>query len=100
MRGRDGGPAQRPHQSVGRAARQAQVPGDEVPGDRANQGRDDDNEADLEGDDLGDGIRHLGLKKTTVITAPARLRTAEIRTAIRGDTARVDTDVAMALAVS
>src|SRR6266576_4261922 len=39
-------------------------------------------------------------KKTTVITAPARLRTAEIRTASRGDTARVDTDVAMALAVS
>ena len=42
----------------------------------------------------------LAWKKTTVITAPARLRTAEIRTAILGDTARVDTDVAMALAVS
>ena len=42
----------------------------------------------------------LAWKKTTVITAPARLSTAEIRTAILGDTARVDTDVAMALAVS
>src|SRR5207302_9265974 len=42
----------------------------------------------------------LAWKKTTVITAPARFRTAAIRTAIRGDRARVDTDVAIALAVS
>ena len=42
----------------------------------------------------------LAWKKTTVITAPARFSTAEIRTAIRGETARVETDVAIALAVS
>src|SRR6202140_1123672 len=40
----------------------------------------------------------LAWKKTTVITAPARLRTAAIRTAILGDTARVDTDGAMGFA--
>src|SRR5438067_11347430 len=42
----------------------------------------------------------LAWKKTTVITAPARFSTAEIRTAIRGETARVETELAIALAVS
>src|SRR5437588_5321901 len=42
----------------------------------------------------------LAWKNTTVITAPARLSTEAISTASRGDTARVDTEVAMALAVS
>src|SRR5439155_1133061 len=36
----------------------------------------------------------------TVMMAPARLSTDEIRTASRGDRARVETDVAMAFAVS
>jgi len=38
----------------------------------------------------------LAWKKTTVMTAPARLRTAAIRTASLGDRARVDTEVAIA----
>ena len=42
----------------------------------------------------------LAWKKTTVITAPARLRTAAIKTASLGDMARVDTEVAIAFAVS
>ena len=42
----------------------------------------------------------LAWKKTTVMTAPVRLRTAEIATASLGDTARVDTEVAIAFAVS
>src|ERR1700693_6067421 len=40
----------------------------------------------------------LAWKKTTVITAPARLSTDEIRTAILGAKARVDTAAAMGLA--
>jgi hypothetical protein len=40
------------------------------------------------------------LARAVVTNAPARLATAAIATAIRGDSARVDTDVATALAVS
>src|SRR5205823_4681478 len=42
----------------------------------------------------------LAWKKATVITAPTRLKTAARPTAVRGDSARVEIDVAIALAVS
>jgi hypothetical protein len=42
----------------------------------------------------------LAPKKTTVTSAPTRFRTAAISTASRGERARVETDVAIALAVS
>src|SRR5438045_4692812 len=42
----------------------------------------------------------LAWKKATVITAPTRLKTAARPTAARGDSARVEIDVAIALAVS
>ena len=84
-------------QRVARARGQAEVPRDQVPGDRADQS----GEHDLERDRVGSTIPLATVAATSIDTnAPAKLRIAALTTAARGESARVETLVAIEFAVS
>ena len=87
-------------QGVGRGRRQAEVPGDQVPGDRADQAGEHDDQAvrcrvggvDDVADRLGDLLRR-GTRRRSSSPRPSPARRA-------GVSARVETEVAMAFAAS
>ena len=95
---------QRTDQRVRGRRRQAQPPGDEVPADRADHGRQHHDQALLPADPcLGahvDDAAADGLATSVPSSAPSRLNAAAMSSATRGVSARVDTDVAMAFAAS
>jgi hypothetical protein len=62
-RGRGPGAHQPADQRVRRAAGQAQVPGQEVPGDGADESRHHDDQAGLDREGAGDGVGDLGVKE-------------------------------------
>ena len=82
---------------VARARGKADVPGDEVPCDRSDEAGHDDLQRDGSESTRPLAIVAATLKETK---APAKLRTADMSTASRGERARVETVVAIEFAVS